>query len=359
MRIIWFDERKGVMRLRVECVDDLWVIKNVIQEGDVVIARTLRDIKIDGEGKRRKPMILAVRVKNVYFQPFASRLRIHGVIVDAPEGYGLKGSHHTLNIDVGTEFEIVKERWLKSQVRRLEKASSRWVKALLVAADFDEVSAAVMYRQGIKYLIDSSLPGISESDPKSIDRIAGKVAEIIKPLISREGVEAVIIGSPAVLRERIAEELRGLKELRSIKLYTDSVSHGGRAGIEELIRRDSVKKLLAKAAAVDAEETINEFMRLLATKPGMVSAGLKEVEMAVKSNAVSKMLVLEDLLTGEEGEVVEELIDEAERRGAKVRIVSSTTTAAPKLKAFGGIIAIHRFRIDYLLLNRSGDGGGN
>ena len=144
VRVVAHDEKRGAVRLRVEDVDDLWVIKNILREGDVVIARTLRDVKIDGEGKRRKPMVVAIRVKNVYFQPFASRLRVHGVIVDAPEGYGLRGSHHTLNIDVGTEFEIVKEAWTESQLKRLRRASSRWVKGLLVAAVIYDAFIVIM-----------------------------------------------------------------------------------------------------------------------------------------------------------------------------------------------------------------------
>ena len=355
MKVVKYDEKRGAVRLRVEDVDDLWVIKNVIQEGDVVIARTLRDIKIDGEGKRRKPMVLAVKVKNVYFQPFASRLRVHGVIVDAPEGYGLRGSHHTLNIDVGTEFEIIKERWHESQLRRLKKAVSRWVKALLVAADFDEVSMAVMYRQGLKYVLDASLPGINEFEPDSIERVAEHVAKLVADAAGREGVEVIVIGSPAVLREEIARKLKELLGKGGVRIHVDSVSQGGRAGVEELVRRDSVKNLLAEAAAVDAEETMNEFMRLLSMKPGLVAAGLEEVKLAVKANAVKKMLVLEELLTSELGEEVEELITEAEKRGAVVRIVPSNSPTAPKLKAFNGVIALLRYWLDLSMLKGGED----
>ena len=353
MRVVKYDERRGAMRLRVESVDDLWVLKNVIREGDVVVARTLRDVKIDGEGKRRKPMVLAVKVKNVYFQPFASRLRVHGVIVEGPEGYGLRGSHHTLNIDVGTEFELIKEKWLESQIRRLRRAAGRWVKAVLVAADFDEVSVAVMYRQGLKYLYDASLPGVSEEDPRSIERIADSIAKLVAEAVEREGAEVVVIGSPAVLREEVGRRVK--EALKGVRVYLDSVSHGGRAGIHELVRRDSVKRLLAEAAAVDAEETLEEFLKLLSMKPDMVSAGLKEVRLAVAANAVKKVLVLEELLSGDSAEEVEELLNEAERRGAKVRVVPSSSPAAAKLRAFGGIIALHRFRFDTTALEGSGE----
>ena len=345
--MVFEDLRKGVVKVRVECADDLWVLKTVVSEGDVIIARTLRDVKIDGEGKRRLPMVVAIRVKNIYFQPFATRLRIHGVIVDAPDGYGLKGSHHTLNIDVGTEVSIIKESWSKSQLERLRRASERWVNALLLAADFDEVSVAIIYGQGVKYLIDRSLPGVSSRDPNSLERIVDYVVELALSVLAREKVRLVVVGSPAFLKDLIAKKLSSqLSRNQGIRLYVDSVSSGGRAGISELIRRDVVKNLLREVSAVEAEEVLEEFMMLLSKKPERVAYGLESVKLAVEANAVSKLLVSEELLSGGNRETVEEVLSTAESRGALVRIVPTETPASVRLKALGGIIAVLRYDFD-------------
>ena len=347
MKVVFEDLRKGVVKVRVECADDLWVLKTVVSEGDVIIARTLRDVKIDGEGKRRLPMVVAIRVKNIYFQPFATRLRIHGVIVDAPDGYGLKGSHHTLNIDVGTEVSIIKESWSKSQLERLRRASERWVNALLLAADFDEVSVAIIYGQGVKYLIDRSLPGVSSRDPNSLERIVDYVVELALSVLAREKVRLVVVGSPAFLKDLIAKKLSSqLSRNQGIRLYVDSVSSGGRAGISELIRRDVVKNLLREVSAVEAEEVLEEFMMLLSKKPERVAYGLESVKLAVEANAVSKLLVSEELLSGGNRETVEEVLSTAESRGALVRIVPTETPASVRLKALGGIIAVLRYDFD-------------
>jgi len=347
LKVVFEDLRKGVVKVRIECADDLWVLKTIVSEGDVIIARTLRDVKIDGEGKRRLPMVVAIRVKNIYFQPFATRLRIHGVIVDAPDGYGLKGSHHTLNIDVGTEVSIIKESWSKSQLERLRRASGRWVNALLLAADFDEVSVAIIYGQGVKYLIDRSLPGVSSRDPSSLERIIDYVVELALSVLTREKVRLVVIGSPAFLKDLIARKLSSqLPRNQSIRLYVDSVSSGGRAGINELIRRDVVKNLLREVSVVEAEEIFEEFMTLLSKKPERVAYGLEFVKLAVEANAVSKLLVSEELLSGDNKETVEEVLSTAESRGALVRIVPTETPASVRLKALGGIIAVLRYDFD-------------
>ena len=345
MRVIAKDLRRGAVRVRVECPDDLWVLKTVVREGDVVIARTLRDVKVDGEGKRRLPMVLAVRVKNVYFQPFATRLRIHGVIVDGPETYGLRGSHHTFNVDVGSEVEVVKGSWSPSELGRLARASRRWVRALLVAADFDEVSVATLYQQGVRYLLDRGLPGVSVRDPNSIGRVADEVVKLVLEVLSREEVDVVVVGSPAVLREYIADRLSKLVGGK-VRVYRDSVSAGGRHGVEELIRRDVVKNILRDVAAIEVEEILNEFMAYLSKGSDRVAYGLEAVKAAVKSNAVRKLLISEDLLSGPLREEVEALVSEAEGRGALVRIVPTESPTSTKVKALGGVVAILRYGLD-------------
>jgi len=344
LKIVDVDDRRGSVKVRVEDVDDLWVLKNVINEGDVVISRTLRDVKVDGEGKRRLPMTLAVKVKNVYFQPFSNRLRVHGVIVEGPEEYGLRGSYHTLNVDVGNEVEIVKDVWPPSALRRLSESSKRRFKALLVAADFDEASIATLYGQGIKYLIDLSFKGVNDEEPDAINNISEEICEEVLRYVELEKADFVVVGSPAVLREAIASKLKERSKGR-FKIFTDSVSVGGRAGIEELVRRDSVKNLLQEYVIIEAESILNEFMKLLITNPSKVAYGLEHVEIAAANNAVSTLLIHEELLTSENSSRVEELLSKVEEKGGKVRIVPAESPIASKLKGFSGVIAILRYEL--------------
>ncbi|MEM4499188.1 MAG: mRNA surveillance protein Pelota, partial [Sulfolobales archaeon] len=289
MKVLEKDLKRGIVKVRVEDEDDLWLLKTIVKEGDVVIAHTMRDVKVDGEGKRRLPMKLALQVKNVYFQPFSSRLRIHGIIVEGPEEYGLRGSHHTFNIDVGCEVEIVKKSWTPSELKRLERSVVKGLKALLVAFDFDEISIALLYDQGIKYLIDKSLPTLNK-DSGSMDELINTISEIVSKVLSTVKCDVVIVASPAFMKDLITVRLG-----KNVKVFKDSVSNGGRAGIEELIRRDSVKKLLKEVNIIESEKVFEEFMELLVSRPQRIAYGIDEVKLAAVSNAIAKLLVLEDL----------------------------------------------------------------
>ncbi|MEM3923176.1 MAG: mRNA surveillance protein Pelota [Zestosphaera sp.] len=345
MKIIDKDLRKGWVKVRIEDVDDLWILKNIIKAGDVVVSKTLRDVKVDGEGKRRLPMTLAIKVEKLYFQPFASRLRIHGIIVEGPEEYGLRGSHHTLNVDVGSEITLFKESISQALLRRLESLSNRRrFRALLVAADFDEVSLAILYDQGIRFLNDLTLPGIRSDDESSIESVATLIAEEVVRYLESEKIDFLIVGSPTVLREALTKELK-TRIKGKLKIFTDSVSIGGRAGIQELLKRDSVKGLLQEFVIVEGEEILEKFLKLLMSDPERIAYGLRDVEFAALSNAVDILLVSEDLLTSDEYERIEKIFNVVEEKGGSVRIIPAESPLALKLKGFGGVIALLRFAL--------------
>lgn len=342
MKIVREDLRHGAIEVRVECEDDLWVLKGIIAKDDVVIAKTLRDVKIDGEGKRRLPMVLAVRVQDVYFQPFSGRLRVHGRVVEGPEGYGLKGSYHTLSVDVGSELTIVKPKWTQEQISRLKKASARRVRVLLAAFDFDEIAVAVILEQGVKYVAERSLPGLRDEGP-SVEELAADISGIIISTAEREKPDMILVASPAFLKDYVADILR--KRLGK-PVHTDSVSSGGRSGVSELIRRDTFKSMLQTHNVLVAEGTFEEFMRLLSTGSGRVAYGLDLIDTLADSGAILKLLVNENMLYGELQERVNEIMEKVESKGGEVRIVPEETPAFNKVKAFGGMVAILRYSVD-------------
>ena len=139
VKIIEANLKKGFLKLIPETTDDLWILYNVIEEGDIVVAKTTREVKGDeGSSGRRIPMTLAIKVRHVEFQQFTERLRVRGIVVEGPERYGVKGHYHTLNIDTGTLLTIFKEEWPSYLVKKIRDACRKRSGVLLVALDYDE-----------------------------------------------------------------------------------------------------------------------------------------------------------------------------------------------------------------------------
>jgi len=348
LRILSKNLKKGYIELIPENENDLWVLYNVIEPGDVVVGHTTRDVRIGESGKsKRIPLTLALRVTNLEFQPFTERLRIHGIVVEGPERYGIKGKHHTININLGDKLVIWKDKWYVHQLRKLESTSIPREKVVVVTLDYDEVCIAQISEQGVQVLLEESsrLPGKRDPEKFSITlkKYIEKIVKTLIDIIEKYGIKIVVAASPGGLAREIVSRLKSLKNLTII---SDTVSIGGCSGLSEVLRRDSIKEAIRKLSIIRAHEYLELFRRLLVRNPELVAYGLEEVEYAVKSNAVEKLLVSSSYIRTYDDELrrrVNDLIDEAYRRRAEVIVVPESSDVCIEVNGLGGLVAILRF----------------
>ena len=350
MKVIGWDEKRGRMLLQVESRDDLWCLYNVLSPGDLVTAKTLREVKVDDKSSR-KPMTLKVRVEKVEFQPYTDKLRIRGVVVEGPDEFGVIGSYHSIAVGEGSELLIEKERWSKHELDRIFKTSSRKpLKALLVGIDSDEVALVLPHDYGLELVAEVrlDLPGKHEPSKREevleerIREISGKVKE----LIQRLDLKAVAIVGPGFVKECLARELTSSTKVR---VYVDSASTGGYQGVKEAIRRGVLRRVLKDFDLVEEAELMDELLLHVSKSDGKAAYGIEEVRRAAECGAVDKLLVLDELVRSPDLELrskVEEIIEMAEKRGAKVKIFSSLEEPGQQLKSMGGLAAILRYGLN-------------
>lgn len=345
LRVEDLDADRGYARLRIEGEDDLWLLSILVEEGDVVASRTSRDVGVEGAAKKRVPMVLAVRVKGVEFQPFSGRLRIRGVIVEGPEEYGLRGSHHTLSIDVGMSVELWKASGSidRASLEKILELSSR-ARGLLVALDHEEYAVASVQGQGVRILEEGYLEAPSKRDPESQSRFESSLSGLAERVLEharRHGIGILVLGSPGTIASRLAEALRR----PGLKVFVDTTSTGGRAGIEELLRRGAAPKILREQSSIEAEEILREYLETLSKSPELTAAGLDKIVEASRIGAIKVVAIIEDLLKGgkETRKAVEETIANTVSKGGRALIVPSESPAGSRLKLMGKAIAILRF----------------
>lgn len=351
MRILEKDLKAGRMRLQIETLDDLWVLYNIIKEGDVVYAKTTREVKV-GEGSpgRRIPMVLGVRVKGVEFQQFSDKLRVKGVVVEGPEEYGVAGKHHTLSLGVGDIVDIIKEAWHDFELEYVEKSILKKPKTLIVAVDFEESCIAVLTDQGVNYVWDrtSNIPSKAyRADYELLIREhINSVISTVLGIASRERVDAILVVGPGDLKYHVKQRI--LEELSNVRVYVDTTTTGSCQGVKEALNRDVIKTILGDVVLVKATSILEEFKKLLVKDHDMVAYGIKDVYEAVLMGAVGKLLVLDELLRlsdDNERKAVYEVLENAYKRNAEVVIVPSNSDIGAELAGFGGVVAILRFRL--------------
>jgi len=354
LRITYKDLKHGVVKIVPESSDDVWLLATILQPGDLVRAKTLREVHFGDRGSGRStrvPMTLTVQVEKVEFQPFTTRLRVRGIVVDGPEKYGVKGKYHTLSIDAGSEVIVVKPGgWSRQVLERLER-QGHGEAAIIVALDYDEYAVGVLRGQGVKIVDSGSLRLPGKDDPswqerleQALNVIAKRVAEIAhseKPLL-------IVVAGPGGLKEILAEKLRRMLQGRT-RVDTDNVSMGGEAGIYEELRRGLAREVLREAAAIVAERVMEEFERRLAREPSRVAYTLDMVEKAVESGAAEEVLVLDELLHSPDPAVrgrVDNVLRRADETKAKIHFVSLESPVGHKIKGLGGIVALLRYPLD-------------
>ncbi len=347
MRVLEFHESKGLMRLKVEDEDDLWTLYTVIKPGDLVRAKTVRDVSF-GSSKEKVSMTLTIKVTNLEFQPFTNVLRVRGVIVEGPDKFGLKGSYHTIKIYPGREFTLMKEKWDKASLERIKRAVERKGSALIVAIDYDEYAIALAKGQGIAWLGEGSLhlPGKDDANREKImEKVIKDLAKLIAEEARKRGTPVIIVG-PGTLKEMLANEVKKY----GIKVLVDNASMGGKAGVLEAIRRGTVMKLVKESEVLEALRLLEEVMMHIAKDDGYALYGIDDIENAAKANAIEILLVTDRMVHHEDDEIRERvwrILEEVEKRGGKVLIVPRESEAGERLISLGEIVALLRYPIKF------------
>jgi len=341
MKILEFNDKKGIMKLHIENEDDLWVLHLILKKGDKVIAKTLRDVSL-GKESRRIPMIVELQVEKTEFQPFTSRLRIHGVILDAPERFGIKGAHHTVNLDIGDEIVIEKDHWGKFELNKIKRQTEKYMKLLIVLVDFDEYLIALPMGQGIKILSEKSLRTPNKEEEGIIEENAKEVAKEVMGYVENLGIEIVLLAGPGPFKEIVS------KYIKNVKVYIDSVSSATRAGLNEILRRDIIDQINRDYEISQETKIMEKVMENIAKNSGLVAYGKEEVKKSAEYGAIDTLLVIEDLVSSENEEErleIDQIMEEVENKNGRVFIVPKDSPIYYEVKNLTGLVALLRFRI--------------
>jgi len=353
LKVLLEDLRHQTVKVAVDNLDDLWTLYNVIKKNDTVSSRTTREVKTEGVSRpssRRVPATLGLRVEKVYFDKDLVRLRIHGVVVDAPDDLSILSSHHTISLFEGGVVKIIKQSWAQHEVASLKKAATAEPPVIIVAIDNDECAIGVSRPLGVEIKIElkSRMPGKRESEKR--DQAMAKYLSEVSEALARvsESIEGrIVMVGPAFAKEHLSRYLNNnLPDLARHVAAVKSVSSGGSAGVYEAIRVGLISKVLRGARTMQELALVEEVLARLGASTGDVSYGIDEVSEDAASGAVETILVCDETLRGREEEDrrrLEETLRLVEGKGGKVVVVSAGHEGGRKLESLGGVAALLRY----------------
>ncbi|MCC7575959.1 MAG: mRNA surveillance protein pelota [Methanomethylovorans sp.] len=346
MRVMKKDLRgnEGEISVLAETLDDLWHLKYIIEKGDLVFAVTKRKAdaatdKLRPEKVEKKTVRLGVRVESLEFHKFSNRLRVHGVI---EHGVDI-GSHHTFNIEEGTDLSIIKV-WKKDQLERIDDAeiASKRPSVIIVAVEEGDADIGLVRHYGIEvYSHITQSSGKGEGNLRNVF-----FQEILDQLVHAiSGSESIVLAGPGFTKEDFFRLVQEKEPDMASKIVFEDTASIGMSGFQEVLRRGAVDRIMEQSRIARESKLMDDLLREIAIN-GKVAYGLSEVQMALDYGAIDVLLICDELLRAEreKGEI-DTFLQAVEHSQGSIVVFSTAFEPGQKLLALGGIAALLRFRI--------------
>ncbi|WP_456471706.1 mRNA surveillance protein pelota [Methanocaldococcus sp.] len=347
MKIVEEIPQKDIIKVMPENLDDLWVLYNIIEEGDNIYAVTERRIQDKGDMIRadrgvKKKVFLGVNVKNVEFDENTKRIRVLGTIIHGPDDIPL-GSFHTIEIKPFDEISIQKN-WKKWQIERLNEAlnSTKRPKVLVVVMDDEEADIYEVRDYCVKEICSIKSHSSKRLDNKINEELKKEYYHEIAKILRDYNVDNILVVGPGFAKNSfynfVKQNYPDLKD----KILVESVSTTSRTGLNEAFKRGLINRIYNESRVAKETQLVDKLIEEIA-KNGLAAYGVDEVKKALEYSAIETLLVSDDFVRNKE---IEEIIKKTEEIGGKIVIVSTEHDAGKQLKALGGIAALLRFSIN-------------
>lgn len=158
-----------------------------------------------------------------------------------------------------------------------------------------------------------------------------EVAEAMKRF---QDIKNVLLGGPGPTKEGFLNMLP--THLKKKIIGVKDIGYSGEPGLKELVNKS--QDILAKTEMVIEKQITDEFFQRIA-KGQPVEYGKVSVKKALASGLVDTLILSEELAK----EIIDELVDLADKTNAEIKFVSNETEGGISFLAMGGIGALLRY----------------
>lgn len=347
MKILYKDVKNEELKFLIEDVDDLFILNDLIDEETTVYSWTYRRDESVVESQlrdKRAPKVrlwLGIKVEKVELHESGKRLRVSGKIV---HGEFDLGQYHTLNIEEGSEIKVVK-LWKEHEIAHITQyIKKRGLSTILfVAIEDREAFFALLRGFGIEELgtVEGHFGG-KLLDEKSSDK-EKFYDEIFEKLKYETRFDSpVILTGPGFYKEILFKYIQQRDQNLAKKIHLLNANSGGITGINESLRNISSLDILKKSR-VAYEISLIEKLFTEIYKNGLYVYGLEQLHASIENGALATLLILQTMFRDEK---IRELLMKAHRAGVTIVTISYNHEGGKKLKGFGGVAGLLRFKFD-------------
>ncbi|MEM2918041.1 MAG: mRNA surveillance protein pelota [Candidatus Altiarchaeota archaeon] len=352
MKILYSNIKKGIVKVKIENLDDLWYLSGILAKGDIVTGKTERRVRSKEDSLREKSfrevITLSIIIENIEFET-DEILRISGRIIDGPEDIVAKGAYHTFNVQKDSTLKIVKEKWSEIEIQRLKEAekSSLRPKILIVVIDYGDATFALLRDSKIFYYdISKSIGGKynMQGRKERQEEFYNEIAEFINEFFKKENISAIVISGPGFEPENFYNFfIMRYPDMKS-KIFFEKCYSYGRTAVREILRKEVISKISEKVNSAEEVKNVSKLLEEIGKNSGFGIYGFNDVEKASEFGAIEILLLTDDFFVKNK-ELSEKIIQNVRKTSGKFRFINHNSEPGQQLNSLGGIAAILRFKI--------------
>ncbi|MHA1915774.1 MAG: mRNA surveillance protein pelota [Promethearchaeota archaeon] len=357
LKILNIDKKNTEVTVKIENLNDLWTLYNIISEGDEVSARTQRRVVLkEGSSGERKSMSLKLKVESVSFHEFSNRLRVKGKILEGPTDFVSFGSYHTFNLEVQQKLSITKEKWQNHELKRIKESSKfepNFI-MLFIAIETGLATIALITNFSHKRIatIKTNVPGKRYQQSyrnKALNEFYSNIGKVLQENLKAYDINLIIICGPGNTRDHFITHLNKILEPRNLSIIESyHASSGTESAIIETLKSKKLAKLKKEIKILQETELIEKVLTQFAEDADLIVIGIDEVSEPSERGAIKHLLIADLQIRGVSKDYklkIEKIITNVEKSGGDINIMSTENIAGERLVSLGALIGILRYKL--------------
>lgn len=340
MKFLSKNIHRNFVKIKIENIDDLWWLNNLIEEGDLIKTKTYRRKKSEEIGKsEREQVIIKICVEKFDFD--GKRLHVIGKIVESCDEDVPLHVYHSFNISIDDIIAIEKIfNDYHIQILKEAEKGNFLRQILIVVMDEGVVNIALLRDVKVEYFeISRNICGKRNIGGREKEKHA--FYKDILNFIKKFSVSRIILGGAGFEKENFLNFLNENDREISRICVLENTGNCGINGIKEIIGRS--KHLINKINVVEDAKFINALMYEI-SKDGLYCYSNEDVQNALNYGAID-VLLLTNKFFNEHRKECAEIIKEVRNKGGRIHITDSENESGMQLDALGGIAGLLRFKI--------------
>lgn len=330
--------------------DDLFNLRRIIKEGDVVVGDTTRVIKQEKDYSRpdkgeRIRVRIALKAEKISLDDVLDRLRVSGTILESSNELVPNGSHHSFILKINDGVTITKKNWLQIE-KNLIDSNTKQIGFLLIAIDIKDCGIARLQGTHLQFIpnIYSGSGGKRYKTNFNIEKFFNQIQQAIISIIKNS--DSLVIFGPGETKKKFSNFLQKAQFQKNKILVVEGIDSGGEDGIYSFTKSSSMREIMAESKLAKVSSIIEEIMIMANKKSKKFTMGFEETLKANQFGAVESIVFSDKAIQTYDEKKIIDFLNDAESKGVKTFGVDSSTDIGLRVTGLGGIVSLLRFPIE-------------